>query len=134
MQEKQLEKQTVRRFESINVIPFIDIMLVLLAIVLTTATFVVSSKLNIDVPKSSTDEVMNDDKVIEIAIDKDSMMYFDDTKIPPNELEGKLSSIDKMTPINLRIDHNVKFGQFVTVIDTFKQLQLVKFSIITKQK
>ncbi len=124
----------MRRFESINVIPFIDIMLVLLAIVLTTATFVVSSKLNIDVPKSSTNEVVNDDKVIEIAIDKDSVMYFDDTQIASEQLKDKLSSIDKMTPINLRVDHNVKFGQFVTVIDTFKQLQLAKFSIITKQQ
>jgi len=124
----------MRRFESINVIPFIDIMLVLLAIVLTTATFVVSSKLNIDVPKSSTNEVVNDDKVIEIAIDKDSIMYFDDVEIPSEQLEDKLSGIDKMTPINLRVDHSVQFGQFVTVIDTFKELQLAKFSIITKQK
>ena len=124
----------MRRFETINVIPFIDIMLVLLAIVLTTATFVVSSKLNINVPKSSSEETVNSDKVVEIAIDKQSIIYYDENKIEPEELKQKLALLEKTTPINVRVDSSVDFGRFVKVLDLFKQLQLDKFSIITKQE
>jgi biopolymer transport protein ExbD len=123
----------MRRFETINVIPFIDIMLVLLAIVLTTATFVVSSKLDINVPKSSSEETVNNDKVVEIAIDKQSIIYYDKNKIDSETLKQKLSLLEKNTPINVRVDSSVDFGRFVEVLDLFKQLQLDKFSIITKQ-
>ncbi|HIP94584.1 MAG TPA: biopolymer transporter ExbD [Leucothrix sp.] len=124
----------MRRFESINVIPFIDIMLVLLAIVLTTATFVVSSKLDINVPKSSSEETINNDKVVEIAIDKQSIIYYDETKIDAETLKQKLSLLEKTTPINVRVDSSVDFGKFIEVLDLFKQFQLDKFSIITKQE
>ena len=124
----------MRRFETINVIPFIDIMLVLLAIVLTTATFVVSSKLDINVPKSSSAETIANDKVVEIAIDKQSIIYYDENKINTETLKQKLSLLEKNTPINVRVDSSVDFGRFVEVLDLFKQLQLDKFSIITKQE
>ena len=124
----------MRRFESINVIPFIDIMLVLLAIVLTTATFVVSNKLAIDVPKSASSETVNTDNVVEIAIDKQSVIYFDDNKIAVASLKQKLSQLKKNTPINLRVDGSVDFSNFVKVLDIFKQLELEKFSIITQQE
>ncbi len=124
----------MRRFESINVIPFIDIMLVLLAIVLTTATFVVSNKLAIDVPKSASSEAVSTDKVVEIAIDKQSVIYFNDSKIAVASLKQKLSQLKKNTPINLRVDGNVDFSHFVKVLDIFKQLELEKFSIITQQE
>ena len=123
----------MRRFETINVIPFIDIMLVLLAIVLTTATFVVSSKLDINVPKSSSEETIANDKVVEIAIDKQSIIYYDENKIDKETLKQKLSLLEKATPINVRVDSKVDFGRFVEVLDIFKKLQLDKFSIITKQ-
>lgn len=123
----------MRRFETINVIPFIDIMLVLLAIVLTTATFVVSSKLDINVPKSSSEETIGNDKVVEIAIDKQSVIFYEENKIDKKTLKQKLSLLEKATPINVRVDSSVDFGKFVEVLDLFKQLQLDKFSIITKQ-
>lgn len=124
----------MRRFETINVIPFIDIMLVLLAIVLTTATFVVSSKLDINVPKSSSEETISNDKVVEIAINEKSVIFYDEVKIDTKELEQKLTALEKNTPINMRVDSSVDFGRFIEVLDLFKQLQLDKFSIITKQE
>ena len=123
----------MRRFESINVIPFIDIMLVLLAIVLTTATFVVSSKLDMNLPKSSSEEAISNEKAIEIAIDKQSTLYYAEKKIDTKTLKEKLSLLKKSTPINVRVDSKVDFGRFVEILDLFKQLELDQFSIITKQ-
>ena len=124
----------MKRFDNINVIPFIDIMLVLLAVVLTTASFVATNKLDIKVPGSSAQEMLSsDEKVVEIAINKQSEIHYNESKISVEELEKTLAKLDKTAPINLRVDETVDFGQFVTILDLFKRLQLEKFSIITQQ-
>ena len=43
----------MKKFDEINIIPFIDIMLVLLAIVLITASFISQGKIQVNVPKAS---------------------------------------------------------------------------------
>ncbi len=124
----------MKRFDSINVIPFIDIMLVLLAIVLTTASFIATNKLDIKVPSSSAEETLSsNEQVVEIAINKQSEIHYDERKISVENLEEILAKLDKKTAINLRVDEAVDFGQFVKILDMFKRLQLEKFSIITQQ-
>ena len=46
-----------KEFDYINVIPFIDIMLVLLTIVLTTSTFIARGAIQIELPKASKNQV-----------------------------------------------------------------------------
>lgn len=124
----------MKRFDNINVIPFIDIMLVLLAVVLTTASFVATNKLDIKVPGSSAEEILSsNEKAVEIAINKQSEIHYNEGKISVEELEKILAKLDKSIPINLRVDEAVDFGQFVKILDLFKRLQLEKFSIITQQ-
>ncbi len=124
----------MKRFDTINVIPFIDIMLVLLAVVLTTASFVTTNKLNITVPSSSAEAVPSiQEKVVEIAINKKSEVHYNGNKISAEQLEATLVKLDKMIVINLRVDEMVTFGKFVMIIDLFKRFQLEKFSIITQQ-
>ncbi len=124
----------MKRFDNINVIPFIDIMLVLLAVVLTTASFVATNKLDIKVPGSSAEETLDrNEKVIEIAINKKSEIYYNESKLSVEKLEETLAKLDKTMAINLRVDKAVDFGQFVKILDLFKRLQLEKFSIITQQ-
>ena len=79
-------------------------------------------------------QTINNDKVVDISIDKQSIIYYDETKIESVELKQKLSLLDKTTSINVRVDKNVDFGQFVEILDIFKQLELDKFSIITQQE
>lgn len=49
-------KKTQKKFDQINVIPFIDIMLVLLVMVLTTATFIKQGVIPVDLPEASSAE------------------------------------------------------------------------------
>lgn len=124
----------MKRFDHINVIPFIDIMLVLLAIVLTTASFVATNKLDIKVPGSSAEEIITaNDKMVELAINSQSEIYYDERKITHEKLESTLAKLDKKMAINLRVDKAVDFGEFVKILDLFKQLKLEQFSIITEQ-
>lgn len=125
----------MKRFDQINVIPFIDIMLVLLAIVLTTATFISQGVIEINIPESeNASSLPQDEKILEIAISKDQKLYVDEKVITLIELSEKLADIPKQTPILLRVDKAVPFEHFVAVIDQLKKQSLEKLSIITREK
>lgn len=122
----------MKRFDQINVIPFIDIMLVLLAIVLTTASFIVQGRLDIDLPPAAQGEAPTD-TVLEIAIDRDSRLYLDQRLLDLDALGLRLAGTDPGTAITLRVDSRVPFARFVEVIDLLKANSLERVSILTRR-
>ena len=123
---------TMRKFDTINVIPFIDIMLVLLAIVLTTATFIRNGQLDIALPAASTSSGGDAPERLEIAIDKQQEIFFEGLPVSMVMLEQALDTHAPDTPILLRIDEAVPFSQFVSIIDLLKVNQLDNVSILTQ--
>ncbi len=124
----------MKRFDQINVIPFIDIMLVLLAIVLTTATFISQGRLDIKVPEASSKQPPPDEsQLVQLGIDKDGVIFYNDEAISLAELEQFLSETDKQTGVVMRVDEVVEFRQFVQVLDLLKRYELQRLSIITRQ-
>jgi biopolymer transport protein ExbD len=121
----------IKKFDSMNVIPFIDIMLVLLAIVLTFSTFIAQGRIELTLPKSNTTEQV-DIKLKEIAIDAKGQILYEDEVIELDKLKEILEQLPKNTNISLRADENTPFKLFVQVIDIFKELKLDKISIITE--
>ena len=125
----------MKRFDQINVIPFIDIMLVLLAIVLTTASFISQGKLYIDVPKASKPSSPVDMlESVELAIDKELKLFYKEQEISLDELKIKVSSLDKTTPISIKVDQTVPFQKFVSLLDLLKQQNFEKLAIITQTR
>lgn len=122
----------MKKFDSINVIPFIDIMLVLLAIVLTTATFVSNGQLDIDLPKSSGKNVPDNSERVEIAVNRDGILFINDVENSLAQAELQLQQLSADTPILLLMDETVEFKQFVSVIDILKRLSLDKVSVLTR--
>jgi biopolymer transport protein ExbD len=123
----------VKRIDGINVIPFIDIMLVLLAIVLTTATFIVEGRLEIRLPEAASQDPSTPKDRIELAVDKDGKMFLDAAVITLPELEAHLARLDADTPILLRVDADARFGGFVTVVDLLKARRMDKLTILTRK-
>ncbi|MDE5591537.1 MAG: TonB system transport protein ExbD [Helicobacter sp.] len=120
--------------ESLNIVPFIDIMLVLLAIVLSISTFIAQGKIPIDLPKSSNHESNKDQKKIQIIIDKENRFYLEDTLMDLENLKNNLMNIDSKTLIELRSDKESKFEPFIQVIDILKGKSHENFSIATQQE
>lgn len=120
----------MRPFEQINVIPFIDIMLVLLAIVLTTATFIVQGRLDIELPRGQNTVVRTGEVVTEVAIDAEGRFYFGGTPVVDEELPTRLQSLPMETSIELRVDGRVAFERFVRVADALKAEDLTRVSIL----
>ena len=118
--------------DGLNIVPFIDIMLVLLAIVLSISTFIAQGKIAVDLPSaSSTEQIKEDEKKVSVVIDKDNKFFIDDAEISEDELKDKLNAIDTKTLVQLKSDKNAKFESFVKVIDILKEKAHENFAIQT---
>ena len=118
--------------DGLNIVPFIDIMLVLLAIVLSISTFIAQGKIAVDLPSAnSTEQIKEDEKKVSVVIDKDNKFFIDDVEISDTELKEKLNAIDTKTLLQLKSDKNAKFESFVKVIDILKEKGHENFAIQT---
>ena len=118
--------------DGLNIVPFIDIMLVLLAIVLSISTFIAQGKIAVDLPSAkSAQQDKEDEKKVSVVIDKDNKFFIDDAEISEDELKDKLDAVDIKTSIALQSDKNAKFDSFVKVIDILKEKGHENFAIQT---
>lgn len=122
----------MKRFDQVNVIPFIDIMLVLLAIVLTTATFISQEKITLDLPEADSAEQTELRDTVEITIDAEGKYTYRGESIEPQGLATRLSGLERSTAILLYVDRAARFERFVTVIDLLKARGLDQLSIMVK--
>ena len=118
--------------DGLNIVPFIDIMLVLLAIVLSISTFIAQGKIAVDLPSAkSAQQDKEDEKKVSVVIDKDNKFFIDDVEISEDELKDKLNAVYIKTLIELKSDKNAKFDSFVKVIDILKEKGHENFAIQT---
>jgi biopolymer transport protein ExbD len=127
-------KKYRKKFDEINVIPFIDIMLVLLVMVLTTATFVKTGVIPVELPEAKKATKEKPKKELTVYIKANGDMYIDKNKVSQDELKSKLSSISKEQVVVLRSDKEAKFQDFVTVMDILKGIGHENLYIVTKEK
>jgi len=123
-----------KKFTTMNVVPFIDIVLVLLVIVLATASFATKNQLSIDLPISSS-QVKEKPKQIVITIDKQGNYTYGGKNISLADMVQKLSLLDPANDaISLYTDEAADFKYFVSVIDILKNKKFEKISIVTKSE
>ncbi len=118
---------------TMNVIPFIDVMLVLLAIVLTTATFVAQGRIPVDLPKAASAVPLESGDPLEITITAEGGLFVDGREQPFDALPGLLGVLDPRVPLVIRVDQAAAFSHFVKVIDPVKAAGLRNVSIVTRQ-
>jgi len=120
------------RFDKMNVVPFIDIVLVLLVIVLATASFVNNKTIKIDLPSASS-EKKEDRKNIIIAIDAEGKYFFSKEELLLEAVKQKLGELDpKKDTVSLHTDKKTDFHYFVDIIDFMKEKGFENISIVTK--
>ncbi|MDE5603425.1 MAG: TonB system transport protein ExbD [Helicobacter sp.] len=119
--------------ESLNIVPFIDIMLVLLAIVLSVSTFIAQGKIPIDLPQSSNSMPNQDEKKVKILVDKENRLYLEDTLVDLEILKNELANLNPKTLVELRSDREAKFDTFIQIVDILKGKDHENFSIATQQ-
>lgn len=124
----------MKKFDSINVIPFIDILLVLLAIVLLTSTFIAKGVIPVSLPKSSSSSTVLEKKSLTITIKKDNTIYCDTVEQKSIfDVKKYLHQVNTTTHIYIKSDTDAKFGTFVSILDLLKMKNYVNISIVTKK-
>ncbi|MEN8303441.1 MAG: TonB system transport protein ExbD [Campylobacterota bacterium] len=126
-------KKAKKRFDEINVIPFIDIMLVLLVMVLTTATFIKQGVIPVELPEAKASKKEDVKKEITVYVNAKGEMFFEKERVDAKALEQKLSGISKEQTVVLRSDKESRFQDFVTVMDILKRLKHEQLYIVTKE-
>jgi biopolymer transport protein ExbD len=122
-----------KEFDYINVIPLVDVMLVLLTIVLTTSTFIAAGTIPVELPRASKNrgETM---KTRTIEIDKKGNLYLNSRPVSLESLRSSMKPLEKNVPILIRADRDISLQIFVEVLDTVKGLGFKRVSLQTEQK
>ena len=126
-------KKQRKRFDEINVIPFIDIMLVLLVMVLTTATFVNQGIIPIELPEAKASKKEDTKQEVTVYVNAKVEMFFEKEMVDLKSLETKLSTLSKEQTVVLRSDKESRFQDFVSVMDILKRLKHEQMYIVTKE-
>jgi biopolymer transport protein ExbD len=117
--------------DTLNVIPFVDIMLVLLTIVLTTASFIATGRIPIALPQTAHAETNKQkDKTIELTVG--GAIYFDGEQVTKDSLAEKARDLAPETSFLIRADRAIQFQQFVDVTDVLKQLKFTRVAVQTQ--
>ena len=122
----------MKKFDQINVIPFIDIMLVLLAIVLVTASFISQGKIQVNVPKASTAVAFKSDELAKLlTVTANGELYFNDKAISQEALEAEISQWNKDQKVTLKIDAEASFQDFVSITDLLAKNDIKNVAIVS---
>ncbi len=118
-------------FDTINVIPLVDVMLVLLTIVLTTSTFIAVGAIPVNLPKSSSASA-SQATTTNIALDRQGVIFLDREMISLAGLRQLLTERDKNGSVLIRADKAVRLQSFVDVMDVVKGLDFTNVSLQTE--
>jgi biopolymer transport protein ExbD/biopolymer transport protein TolR len=127
------EGRTQTTLAEINMIPFIDIVLVLLIIFMVTAP-VIQSGIEVNVPKTQVVRELNEEKLV-VAIDKKEQLYLGNDPVNINELGDKIHEklLDpSRKSVYLMADQAVPFQVFASVLDRLTMAGITNVSIVTQ--
>ena len=128
----QLGNDDVQSINEMNLIPLIDVMLVLMIIFLLTAT-VLNPTVPLDLPKTSAVISEQPPEVIQISIDKDAVIFWDSDTISMNELKTRLqqrSDAGKNPSVHLLADKEGKYDSVAQVLVAVGQAGLTKIAFV----
>ncbi|GBR07926.1 MULTISPECIES: protein TolR [Gluconobacter] len=107
-----------RPASEINVTPLVDVMLVLLIIFMVTAPMMTSG-VNVDLPKTDASPVNADTKPITVSLRNDGSLYLGEDPITPEQLVDQLKVQSQNDPnhrIFVRADAHIDYGRVMQVM------------------
>ncbi len=115
----------------INIVPFVDIILVVLIIFMVTTPLIMKPSINVNLPKSASGDKTEASK-LSIAISKDGTIRLNGQPTNTSELGDYAKNILTENPnvqAIIAADKDISHGDVVTVIDTIKSAGVKKFAI-----
>jgi biopolymer transport protein ExbD len=119
----------------INMIPLIDVSLVLLIIFMVMTPFLVQQQVRVNLPQSASGGE-SPDRPIVVAIQRNGEMTLNGTAVATTSLESSMKAMLGKSPeraVMIQADRDIPLQQVVTVMDISKRLQVVKLGISVQQ-
>ena len=118
----------------INMVPLIDVMLVLLVIFLITAPLL-SHSIKIQLPQASSEPVQQDPKTIDLAIDAEGKIFVNEQPVDLEDLTATLAPYSKDQPqpeLRIRADTDTRYEVLAQVMSRSKASGMTRLGFITR--
>ena len=130
---RRLRKRKLK--SDINVVPYIDVMLVLLVIFMITAPLLTVG-VPIDLPKTKAEAIQDPDEPLVVSINKEGKIFLQEAELTADELGPRVAAISNNNPevkIFIRGDQAVNYGKIAEVLGQlvsagFRHLALISDS------
>ena len=128
------QRRRLRPNSEMNVVPYIDVMLVLLVIFMITAPLL-SHSIQINLPQASSAPVKQDPIIIDVAIDSQGAMFWNEEPISAAALESRFVSqaqLDPQPELRIRADLNTRYEVLAQIMGSAKNAGLTRLGFITR--
>jgi biopolymer transport protein ExbD len=118
----------------INVIPLVDIMLVLLVIFIITAP-VITHSVQVDLPKASHEVNQVRPETVTLSIDADGGLHWDNDPVAVEQLEARLVRAATDNPeleLHLRADQSTSYERLAWVLTRARSAGVVRIGFVTQ--
>lgn len=118
----------------INMIPFIDVMLVLLIIFIITVP-VIKHAVNIDLPRASNQKVLDKPENIRLSVDADGVYFWNEARVDDAVFEQRLAAAAAMEPqpeLHIRGDKAVRYERVALAMAAAQRAGVRKIGFITE--
>jgi biopolymer transport protein TolR len=129
----QVQRETGTSLSEINMVPFIDVVLVLLIIFMITAP-ILQSGIDVDVPKTKTVKELTQLRMV-VTIDRGQRVFLNDKPVNIHQIGQQViaqSHDPKTQSVYVRCDETVPFGSWATVVDALRQAGITNISVVTQ--
>ena len=117
----------------INMVPLIDVMLVLLVIFIVTAPLLTHA-VKIDLPKAASSPNQTKPDSIQLAIDADASLFWNGEAIDRPEMVLRLAAAGKVNPqpeLHLRAEKTTQYQAIADIMSEAAKAGLVKIGFVT---
>ncbi len=118
----------------INMVPLIDVMLVLLVIFIITAPLL-SHSIKINIPQATAQPVEQEPKIVDLAVDADGMLFWNEEPIGMDELKERFAAeaaLDPQPDLRIRADLNTRYEVLAQVMSSARTAGMKRLGFITR--
>ena len=118
----------------INMVPLIDVMLVLLVIFMITAPLMTSS-LKLELPKTDAAQPSDTPQFVAVALDAQGQLFFGDEKVDQAAFAERVNAAARANPqteVQLRADRGVPYGRVAELIGVVQKAGLTRIGFVAE--
>ncbi len=127
-------KEASHTVSEINMVPLIDVMLVLLVIFIITAPLLTHS-IKIDIPQASAEQVKSEIKTIDLAVDAQGLLFWNDQPVSMDQLIPRFSQeaqADPQPQVRIRADLNTRYQVLAQIMSDARLAGLKQLGFVTR--